>query len=128
MQKAYSILKSCMMVEMAQEMGPTCVKLPPHTVQIGKYIYIQYTHTHTHTNKLLVSYIELKLKYNYQVWSLHLKKHKGLIEKVQRRSAKMVPKFRGKLQKKSFWHVNLPTLEERIVRGDLISIFMFVKQ
>lgn len=45
-------------------------------------------------SKLFISYIQPRLENASQVWSLHLQKHKELIEKVQRRAAEMVPELR----------------------------------
>lgn len=63
------------------------------------------------------------LEYAAPVWSPNLKKHKTLIENVQRRATKLVPglsllEYHQRLRK-----LKLPTLAYRRARGDMIQVY-----
>ena len=51
-----------------------------------------------------------------------------LLEKVQHRSIRLVPMFKKLPYDERLRRINLPTLERRRVRGDLVQFFKIVKQ
>ena len=66
------------------------------------------------------------LEYCVQVWSPHLWKHINRIESVQRRATRMVPELRELPYEERLKKLNLTTLEERRVRGDLIETYKII--
>lgn len=64
-------------------------------------------------NTLFTSYIWPNFQYTTQVWSLHIKKYKDLIQKIQGRAAKIVPEVRQLSYRTRLKAINLPTMEEK---------------
>ena len=60
------------------------------------------------------------LGYGNSVWFPSTKKNKQLIENVQRRATKLVPEIKDLRDEDRLEALNLPTLEYRRKRGDLI--------
>ena len=73
--------------------------------------------------KILTSYIRPKLEYAAVVWSPHLKKDIMKLEKVQRAATRWVPTLRELSYEERLEKLNLPKLEERRVRGDMIMMY-----
>ena len=65
------------------------------------------------------------LEYAATVWSPHMKKNIQLIENVQRRATKQLPKI-YKLPYNER-QLDLPTLRYRRIRGDMIEVFKILK-
>ena len=63
------------------------------------------------------------LEYAQPVWSPCLKKHINLIEKVQRRSTKLIPGFKDLYYEERLRKLKLPTLRFRRLRGDMIEVY-----
>ena len=77
-----------------------------------------------HTFKILFStYVRPHLEYAATVWSPYRKKDISTIEKIQRRATKTVPELRNLSYHDRLIELNLTTLEERRLRGDLIQFF-----
>ena len=72
---------------------------------------------------LFTSYVRPILEYGSSAWNPYLKKDIKKIEKVQRRATKLVPQLRNKSYEMRLKMLELQTLEERRIRGDLIQHF-----
>ena len=68
-------------------------------------------------------YIRPHLEYSIQAWSPQLKKDVACLERIQRRATKIIPGFKKKSYAERLVLLNLTTLEQRRVRGDLIETF-----
>ena len=69
------------------------------------------------------------LEYAASVWSPHMKKDIQLIENVQRRATKQLPKI-SKLpysERLSLRQLDLPILTYRHICGDMIEVFKILK-
>ena len=78
--------------------------------------------------KLYTSLVRPHLEYAVQVWNPHLKKDTNSIEGVQRRATKIIGELRNLKYEDRLLKLNLTTLEERRVRGDLIEQFKIVRK
>ena len=76
--------------------------------------------------KLICTMIRPKLEYAETVWSPHKKKNIRKLERVQRAATKMVPELKDMTYEERLKVLDLPTLEQRRERGDLISIYKIV--
>jgi ribonuclease P/MRP protein subunit RPP40 len=65
------------------------------------------------------------LEYAAPAWSPYLKKDIQALENVQRRATKQVKQLKNLSYEERLEKLNLPTLEERRTRGDLIQFFKF---
>ena len=63
------------------------------------------------------------IEYANQVWAPALKKHKLMIENVQRRATKQLQGFKDLSYEDRLKELNLPTLTYRRHRGDMIEMF-----
>ena len=63
------------------------------------------------------------LEYCVQIWSPHKLGDIDLLERVQRRATKIVPALRNLTYEERLRRLNLTTLEERRVRGDMIETY-----
>ena len=77
--------------------------------------------------KIITSFIRPTLEYAAVVWSPHLKKHIKKIEKVQRAATRWVPSLRDLSYEERLAKLQLPTLEERRKRGDMIMLYKCVE-
>ena len=66
------------------------------------------------------------LEYASTVWSPRLKRERDIIERVQRRATKLVPELKEKPYTQRLRILNLPTLEFRRRRADIIQTFKVV--
>ena len=73
--------------------------------------------------RLYKALVRSKIRYCVQAWSLD----KLLIEKVQRRTTKMIEGFGRLSYDERLRRTGLTTLEERRIRGDLNETFKMVK-
>ena len=75
---------------------------------------------------LYPSLVRSQMEYAVQAWSPSLKKDIDLLEKVQQRATKLVPSLKDKPYEERKQALNLTSLEERRVRGDLIEVFKII--
>ena len=68
-----------------------------------------------------------KLDYCVQAWHPYLKKNMKALEQVQHRATKMIKGFRNLSYKDRLDELDLLTLEDRYIRGDLIQVFKLIK-
>ena len=73
--------------------------------------------------KLIVGLIRPRLEYAAVVWSPHKKKNIKRVERIQRVATKMVPSLRDRTYEERWEILELPTLEKRRERSDLIAVF-----
>ena len=76
--------------------------------------------------KIIVTLIRPKLEYASVVWSPHRKKDIYKLERIQRIATKMVPELRNLEYMDRLKEMELPTLEERRVRGDMITLYKLI--
>ena len=63
------------------------------------------------------------LEYCIQAWRPYRKNDIDILERIQRRATKMIPKFRNISYKMRLKECSLTTLETRRLRGDQIEVF-----
>ena len=73
-------------------------------------------------------FVSPHLEYCIQACTPTLRRDIETLEKVQRRATRLVPSLRNVLYEDRLRWLNLPTLEERRKRGDLIGTFKILKQ
>ena len=78
--------------------------------------------------KLYTSYVRLLLEFAIPVWNPHKKGDIGILEKIQLRATKIAHSLKGKKYETRCEILNLTSLTERRVRGDLIQKFKIEKQ
>jgi len=76
--------------------------------------------------KLITALIRPRLEYAGVVWSPHKKKHVKKIERLQRMATKMVPELAEMTYEERLRAMDLPSLEQRRERGDLIQVYKLV--
>ncbi len=72
---------------------------------------------------LYLAYVRPHLEFAVQAWSPHLKRDIGIIERVQHRATKVITSLKHMPYTMRLRELELTTLEERRVRGDLIEQF-----
>ena len=72
---------------------------------------------------LYKAYIRPHLEYCVQAWSPHLVKDIEVLEKVQQTATKLVPELRKYDYQERLNRLNITTLQQRRIRGDLIEVF-----
>ena len=75
---------------------------------------------------LINNMIRPRMEYAAVVWSPHTKKNIRKLERVQRAATKMVPELSGLSYEERLRKLEIPTLEKRRERGDLIGIYRMV--
>ena len=68
------------------------------------------------------------LEYCNAAWSPHLIKHVKAIEAAQRRATKLVPSLRSLSYEDRLTKLNLPTLEYRRRRGDMLLVYKLMNK
>ena len=72
---------------------------------------------------LFVSLVRPHIEYGNSIWSPLLKRDIKLIENVQRRATKYIPSLKHLEYQERLKKVNLPTLQYRRFRGDMIETY-----
>ena len=73
--------------------------------------------------QLFTTIVRPHLEYGAPIWNPHLKRQINLIESVQRRATKLVPGLKDLPYKERLKILELPTLEYRRYRGDMIETY-----
>jgi len=76
--------------------------------------------------RLYQSLVRPQVEYCVVAWSPYYKKDVTLIEKIQKRFAKMIPFVKHLLYKTILQKLNLWSLEDRHIRADLIEVFKII--
>ena len=76
---------------------------------------------------LYTSLVRPLLEYCVQAWCPYYQKDIDKLERVQRRVTKMIPSLRNKSYEERLEELNLFTLSQRRLRGDLIQAFKIIK-
>ena len=77
--------------------------------------------------KILVSMIRPKLEYAATLWSPSTKKNIKKLERIQRAVTKLAPELSDLPYEERLQRLELPTLEQRRERGDLLTVFRIMK-
>ena len=88
---------------------------------------VAFTHISEMFKKIITSFIRPRLEYAATVWSSHLERHIGKIEKVQRTATRWVLSLIDLSYEERLEKLKLQTLEERIKIRDMIMLYKCVE-
>ncbi|KAL7637927.1 UNVERIFIED_CONTAM: hypothetical protein RMT77_011540 [Armadillidium vulgare] len=77
---------------------------------------------------LYKSLVRPHLEYAVQFWSPYLKKDIDKIERIQKRTTKLIPELRGKSYVQRLRELDIHSLETRRLRGKLIEVFKILNK
>ena len=75
---------------------------------------------------LFTGIVRPSVEYGNVVWHPRFKKDIELLERVQQRATKLVPELRGLYYEERLRKLDLPSLEYRRLRGDVIEAYKYV--
>ena len=78
--------------------------------------------------KIITTMVRPKLEYAAVVWSPHHKKDIRKLERIQRIATKMVPDLRDLTYEDRLMEIELPTLQSRRERGDLVMMYKIISE
>ena len=64
----------------------------------------------------------------YKFWSLHLRRDIDKIERIQRTATKIIPEIRNHSYHQLIQNLNLISLVQIILRGQLIEVFKYLNE
>ena len=68
------------------------------------------------------------LEHAVKFWSQHVRRDIDKIEKIQRRATKMIPEIRNHSCHRRIWDLDLISLVQRRLRGQLIEVFKYLNE
>src|SRR5277367_1459931 len=78
-------------------------------------------HLHILKKVCYISFVRPLLEHAVSAWSPYLRGDIDKMERVQRRATKLIPSLRGFCYKDRLKRLNMQSLEDRRIRGDLIQ-------
>ena len=78
--------------------------------------------------KIMTTLIRPQLEYAAVIWSPYMKKHVKKLERIQRLGTRMIPGYKEVSYEERLRKLDLPTLEERRERGDMITMYKIVNR
>lgn len=104
-----------------------CLKAANKANSVLRLLKLSFQHLNKKSFTLLYkTYVRPHLEYCIQTWSPYLVKDIQHLERVQRRATKLVHGFQHKSYEDRLTALNLTTLEQRRLRGDLIETYKLV--
>ena len=73
--------------------------------------------------RLYKAIVRAQLEYCIQAWSPYFRKYIDMLEKIQMRATKLIPRLRDLTYEERLKECGLTTLETRRLRGDQIEVF-----
>ena len=106
-----------------------CAKAAIRAMNCLRVVKRTFKHYDANSFKILYkSYVRPHLEYSVQAWSPYLKKDIIVLEKIQRRATKMIPKLRHMSYANRMESLGILSLEKRRIRGDLIETFKIMNE
>ena len=108
--------------------GAQCVAAERKAQKILGYVKRVFTHRNRHTVMTLYkTLVRPLLEYAVQFWSPTYRCDVERLERVQARATKLIPEIRNKGYERRLVELDLLTLEQRRLRGQLIETFKIVR-
>ena len=90
---------------------------------VGEHTRVAFSYIDENMMKIIVAMIRPRLEYAAVVWSPNLKKDIKKLERIQWAATKLVASLRDLPYEERLLRLDLMSLEQRRIRGDLIAMF-----
>lgn len=104
-----------------------CIEAAKKATQALGFVKRTFSHFDCQSfSTLYKTYVRPHMEFAVQAWNPYLRKDIDCLEKIQHRATKLVPQLRNLEYGDRLKVLNLTTLEERRVRGDLIQAYRII--